>query len=93
MACENLGPEAHESIDSAENPKKWLRISHVVESSSVRVLRGRVRFQLYRLLRRDSMASTMDYITWEDSHLDRSFVLNSNEYFIPILVIMPYLIL
>jgi hypothetical protein len=37
-ARENLGPEAHESTDSVENPKEWLRISHVVESSS----RGRV---------------------------------------------------
>jgi hypothetical protein len=31
-ARENLGPEAHESTDSVENPREWLRISHVVGS-------------------------------------------------------------
>jgi hypothetical protein len=92
MARENLGPEAHESPDSAENPRKWLRISHVVESNSVRILGIESDSTPMDSQREDSTSGTTDYIAWEVSHLNRNFVLNSNKYFIPILIIMPYLI-
>jgi hypothetical protein len=39
-ARENLGPEAHESKDSVENPREWLWISHVVRAFWLLGLQG-----------------------------------------------------
>ena len=83
-ARENLGPEAHGLTNPVENPKKWLGTSHVVRPFGPSLgVHGGPRGP------RGPWGSngTKVYISRIISFIDRSFVLNSSKYFIPILII------